>query len=370
MKIFVSSLIANMTGIRAAARTAIESLGYSATMAEDFGARAQSPQITCLEGVRSADAVVLILGASYGAKQASGLSATHEEYREAKSRGNVLSFVDEGVTFEPEQAAFVREVQAWDTGLFRGGFSNTTDLQTKITRALHEWQLSRATSPFDSNEVLQRALSFFPKPDRHGSSNGSTLIVSVSGGPTQAILRPSAIENEAFAERLLQAALFGQNRIFDSGFGSKHSIKKDALVLEQGERERSSIQVDSQGSIVIRLLMKSDRSGMSVIIEEDVREQLTAGLRYASWLLEDIDPTNRLSHVVLAAQIAGTAMFGWRTRSQQSASGNSGSVRMYDQDGLPPVHLAPPHRVRAALRSELELLVDDLLVLLRRQFKA
>ena len=82
MKVFISSLIAGLQPLRQAARTAVTTLSHQPLMAEDFGAQAHSPQIACLNGVRDADLIVLILGESYGAVQSSGLSATHEEYRE------------------------------------------------------------------------------------------------------------------------------------------------------------------------------------------------------------------------------------------------------------------------------------------------
>src|SRR6266498_5943032 len=41
--------------------------------------------------------VRLLLGARYGKRQASGLSATNEEYREAKTRCRVLAFVQRDV---------------------------------------------------------------------------------------------------------------------------------------------------------------------------------------------------------------------------------------------------------------------------------
>ena len=47
-------------------------------MAEDFGARPDSPQVACLTGLRQSDIVVLIVGEHYGAVQPSGQSATHE----------------------------------------------------------------------------------------------------------------------------------------------------------------------------------------------------------------------------------------------------------------------------------------------------
>ena len=101
MKVFVSSLIAGMSDIRIAARNAVTTLRHAPIMAEDFGAQPNSPQVACLRGLRESDLVVLILGERYGAEQASGLSATHEEYREAKSTKPVIAFVQEGVDREP-----------------------------------------------------------------------------------------------------------------------------------------------------------------------------------------------------------------------------------------------------------------------------
>jgi len=137
MRVFVSSLIAGFLEERAAAKSAIETLRHEPIMAEDFGAQPNSPQIACLQGLRSADLVVLILGERYGQPQASGLSATHEEYREAKGSKPVLAFVQEGVSPEPEQSAFIQEVQEWEGGFFRVSFSDPENLRTLITQALH-----------------------------------------------------------------------------------------------------------------------------------------------------------------------------------------------------------------------------------------
>jgi hypothetical protein len=59
----------------------------------------------CLQGLRGSELVVLILGERYGAvPPGSGLSATHEEYRDARGTKPVVAFVQEGVTPEAEQA--------------------------------------------------------------------------------------------------------------------------------------------------------------------------------------------------------------------------------------------------------------------------
>src|SRR3954451_20762250 len=112
MKVFISSLIAGYAPIRGACRGAVAALRHEPVMAEDFGSRPDTPQVACLQGLRSADLVVLVLGVDYGKPQpGSGLSATHEEYREARGRKPVLAFVQEGIAPDAAQEAFIREVQ-------------------------------------------------------------------------------------------------------------------------------------------------------------------------------------------------------------------------------------------------------------------
>jgi hypothetical protein len=139
MKIFISSLITGEEPIRAAAKEAIEQLGHEPVMAEQFVASPTSPQVACLQGLRQSGLVILILGAHYGAKQSSGLSATHEEYRAAKGQMPVIAFVQEGVARDDDEQALVTEVQGWEAGLFRGGFTTPEQLRGLITRSIHQW---------------------------------------------------------------------------------------------------------------------------------------------------------------------------------------------------------------------------------------
>lgn len=96
-KVFISSLITGFEAQRNAVREAIVTLGHQAIRAEDFGVRPDSPQRACLGELRESDLVILIIGVRYGAIQpGSGLSATHEEFREAAATKPVLVFVEEG----------------------------------------------------------------------------------------------------------------------------------------------------------------------------------------------------------------------------------------------------------------------------------
>lgn len=373
MKVFISSLISGMEDIRLAARSAVTALGHQPVMAEDFGAQARSPQVACLDGLRQSDVMVLILGDRYGAVQPSGLSATHEEYREAKGRKPVLAFVQERVNPDVAQAAFISEVQGWEGGLFRAGFVGPDDLQPTITRALHEWQLANAAGPLNPPELLERALALMPREQRGYITGTNTLVVSVVGGPTQSILRPAEIEDSSLGDELLQAALFGEHRIFDPSKGSSRKVIGHTLTLEQ-EHGSSSASLDEQGAMLIRQSIERSGQGhnLPVLIEETVQRQLSAALGYAGWLLERIDPTQRLTHIAIVVSIHGGGGFlAWRTQREHQASPNQifGGISLGNTDRAP-VHLTPPHRPRAALRLDAGRLVQDLIVLLRRQWKS
>jgi hypothetical protein len=124
MKVFISSVITGFEAYREAAVRAAKALRHEVKRAEDFTASPATPQQACLAGIRWADVVILLLGARYGAQQGSGLSATHEEYREARERCPVLLFVEQGATAEPAQREFLQEVRAWTTGHFNAPFSD------------------------------------------------------------------------------------------------------------------------------------------------------------------------------------------------------------------------------------------------------
>src|SRR5258708_7299102 len=143
MKVFISSLIAGFEPYRAACKAAVTTLRHEPIMAEGFGPRPPSPQNACLQGLRGAGVVVLVLGERYGATQpGSKLSATQEEYRDARGGKPVIAFVQEGIAPEFEQAAFIAEVQGWEGGLFRGSFKTPDDLRDGVIRALHDYALA------------------------------------------------------------------------------------------------------------------------------------------------------------------------------------------------------------------------------------
>lgn len=365
MRIFISSVISGFERERAAAVAAVRALRHTPIMAEDFEVSPTSPQAKCLAGVRGADAMILLLGERYGARQAFGFSATHEEFHEARERCPVLSFVQSEVTPEPAQAEFIREVQDWASGGFTGSFSTPESLQMALVGALHAWELSQARGGPNPQEMVERALAILPKEQRGYHTGTTRLALAIAGGPRQEVLRPSQIEDTSLARDLHQTALFGPSPVFAGESGVSRELEGHRLTLAQ-DRPTRSITLDQDGSLVFQLpLVEAAGSGFPAIIEEEVRETLTNALHFASQVLDQIDPRQRISHVSVAATLLEADYRAWRTRAQHAASPGSGTMG-HGGDTSQPATLSPPERPRSVLRQQSELLGEDLTVLLRR----
>jgi hypothetical protein len=362
MKVFISSVIRGLETCRDAASRAARALRHEVKRAEDFSASAATPQQACLGGVRWADVVVLILGPRYGERQASGLSPTHEEYREARERCPVLVFIQQDAEFEPEQQEFVREVQDWSRGHFTVRFSNPEELRDEVTAALRDLELSHAGGAVDESEMLVRAKALLPE-DRH--SLETILALVVAGGPRQQVVRPKDLEAQELEETISREALFGVNRIFDRKRGTESDIRDEALILEQ---EKNSILLDQLGTVRLVVSLeppKEDRAfGLSgVAVEEEVQEALQRMLKFAASVLDHIDPVRRISDVVLVAALHGALT--WRTRAEHERNPNSYHVRLSPEPAI--VQLTPARRHRAALTQDTRRLAEDLAVLLSRK---
>ncbi len=359
MKIFVSSVITGFEPFREAACASIKALGYDVIRAEDFPATAKSPQVACLSGLREADLVLLILGERYGYPQPSGRSATHEEYDEAKNRKPLLVFVQEKANMEPEQVAFRREVERWQGGSFWKGFVSPEDLQAKVTEAIHRHSLALERGRVDEEELLRRAQELVPRDARR---NSAAIVVALSFGPKQQLLRPKQLEDPTLARRLHKEARFGQHAVFDELAEAAVGIKGDTLVLEQGER---AILLDELGSMVFELpaLSREDR-GLGWLIAEDIDERIETALRFAHEVLRTIDGTERATHVAIVAALLDAAHNGWKTREEFRREPNSGTMGMADKRIL--VNLRPAARPREQLGHDPKTLAEDLVHLLRR----
>ncbi|QBI18887.1 DUF4062 domain-containing protein [Egibacter rhizosphaerae] len=239
MDVFISSVVGGYEAYRDAAADAVATLGHRVVRAEDFPATPGTPQQACLEAARQSDVVVLLLGSDYGAPQASGLSATHEEYREARERRPVLVFVESDVERDPAQEEFLREVQAWTAGHFRGAYSSTDELKKAVTRALHEHELATSAGPVDEGQLIARVHELLS--GERGSTGQPVMSVAVAGGPEQQVVRPAELEDPTLARDLQREALFGAHPVLDAAEGTQAHARGHTLRLEQ---PTASVAVD------------------------------------------------------------------------------------------------------------------------------
>ena len=365
MKVFVSSVIRGFEPFREAAVEALRVLGHEPVRAEDFGASPDSPQQACLAGVRASDAVVLLLGARYGARQASGRSATHEEYLEARERCPVLVFVQEGMEWEPEQDAFVNEVQDWAAGHLTMRFASLEELRDAVIRALRDLELSRAVGPVDEEELLVRARTVMPAAHGLGTAR---LVVVVTGGPYQQVIRPAELEDPGLEDELLQEAMFGPTRLLDRRAGTASRIEGHALLLEQGV---AGILLDEVGTVrMVHPALRDQGRGLSlpVLIEEETLDLIERSLRFAGWIMDRVDSLHRLSDVAPLVGLVGAGYVGWRTRAEHERSPHSVELGMARSDPLV-VALSPARRHRSTLKLAASRLAEDFTALLRREMR-
>jgi hypothetical protein len=136
-RVFVSSIIEGFQAYRDAARRAVALVGFTPVMAEDFPAQSRAPRAACLDGVRSSDIYLGILGPSYGCRTESGLSATEEEFDEACARSLSTLIFSTTAGLDSEQAAFLERVAGrWGEGIFYGRFGTPEELKDAVIRAL------------------------------------------------------------------------------------------------------------------------------------------------------------------------------------------------------------------------------------------
>ena len=319
-KVFISSVISGYEPYRAAARDAVETLGYEPIMAEDFPAADQSPQQACLDGVRLADVVVLLVADRYGDPQQSGRSATHEEFEEARSTKPVLVFVHDGVDRDDATTAFQREVEDWSSGAMASRYQGPDELRRSVTRSIAEHFRRISVGTVDNDELRSRLDSHLSSDSRaSGWGEPKRLLVAVVAGPTQQVLRPAQIESGDLHREILQLAMFGPHVVISATIGARPSVDQGGNLTVGNDRE--AITLSPLGDITVVTPLDPDTSqadrrpaaGMGVI-EDDVYSGLQRSLAFAASLLELVDDTHRLTTVAPAATIEGVRNGPWVSR--------------------------------------------------------
>lgn len=358
----ISSVIAGLEAERDAAASAIALFGHDVLRSEQLGASADTPERACLDLVRRADVVILILGDRYG-QVPSGreLSATHQEYREARELGrDVLAFVYTKDP-EPRQRDFIREVRTYTAGGVTTDFTSADHLRDLVIRDLRGLELQRAAGRADPQEMLGRARHAIGSLDRPG--NDPTLAVAVAFGPAQQVVRPRQLADSQYQRALEGEALYGTPSVLIRGEAVKSRIKDGRLLVAQ---DQAGLLLAADGTFAVSVPMSAERDHLPALIEEDVIEAVERVLRFTHALIDRIDPTGRLADAVAVAALGRIGYSPWLKRDAAARSSLSYNLSMRASEQVE-VWLDPPQRRRKALLADARSMAEDLVELLRQR---
>ncbi len=142
MKVMISSVRRGLEAERDALPGLIMALGHDPVRFEDFSALPRPSREACMHAVHESDVYLLILGPHYGhVFPETGQSATHDEFVAAQEKGIPRIVLQKtGVRFDPEQEDFIKLVGDYGTGVFWNTFTDATDIQAKVVRAIKQVQ--------------------------------------------------------------------------------------------------------------------------------------------------------------------------------------------------------------------------------------
>jgi hypothetical protein len=239
-----------------------------------------------------------------------------------------------------------------------------------VTRGLHNWELAQQAGPVDEEELVARTAGLLPT--RSVQAAGAPLLhIVVGGAPAQQVVRPGALDDPRLHRDMQREAVYGDHPVLDPQQGMQApAVHGTTLLIGQANAQ---IALDEQGNIRVsrpgRDMSREARGmgGIPSLVEEDVRDRVADGIRYAGWLLNRVDRTNRLSRVALACRLDGINYLPWRTRAEVTASPNAASMSL---SGSETADSQPVILPRAALLFDTARLADDITVRLRRQAKS
>jgi hypothetical protein len=296
MRIFISSTRAGLEEERDALPGLITALGHDPVVFEQFTAQAVPSREACLAAVQSAHAYLLLLGPRYGYQwEETGLSATHEEYRAARARGiRRVAFRKLGVDVEPRQQAFIEEVEAYASGLFRASFRTMAELLIEVAKVVRE--LEQGPAPLAWRRLPALAEVAWRRDTaggRPGRSPGGEHVFEIYIRPVSPVYRTATqlrTDARRVAEVMRSLGMVDQSRPLHSDATASHAVVEvgpaDAGRRHWNEpiaREVRGVEVSHDGQICVWQTVPRD--SMGTLVDEALLAAAAAdALRFAGQL--------------------------------------------------------------------------------------
>jgi hypothetical protein len=336
--IFISSIQSGFEDVRAGARAGVENYGHRAVMAETVGAAPTSPQRALLDLVAAADAFLLLIGPRYGTRQASGLSATEEEFDEARRGGRPILVLRQDAELEPEQQDFLmRATGGWEGGILYDHFRDASDVGLAAVRALRSLENRAARNELEP-AALARAEELASAANRpgygHGGASARVVLVPLLGQP---LLDAAGLDDAALPDELAgfarAAGLVLQRQGIDAGV----TAAGITLTVGDGHSPGRTIFVGAKGEIVGEASVAGDdpNFGSMRVIPDRVEQAIRRAISFAESTWQRIDPRGEIQDVAIAVAIPDAQHRNW------GQGRGSGSISMGGMFSMPETAIAP-----------------------------
>ena len=265
-RVFVSSVMKGYEEYREATRVGIRQAECDAVLAENFAARGTSSRNACIDGVQSADALVLLLGPRYGWVAPSGRSATEEEYQEARHRHMpILVFVQDGISKEPDQQEFIDRVEDYIHGHFRKSFQSSNDLKRLVKEAVMERDLEAVPQNLGRAEGrIREALNRRPT-DNQDSVWMKTAWTTLRN---EEVVDPLTLTDDDFKNQVLRLGhdcepplLRYERPKQKEASASRLSIVQGALRGAMADEDATVVAIHADGTLTVLQNVTGNRSG-------------------------------------------------------------------------------------------------------------
>lgn len=308
MRVFISSVRSGLQQERDYLPDLINAVGHESSRFEDFGAVSAPSRKACLDGVRQADAYLLILGPHYGADMAdSGVAATEEEFNVAQQRGMpIFVFKKVGVDYDEAQNEFMDKIGDYQEGRFWAEFEDVKALGIKVVKALKDLELPAPPLTFGP---LAQPVTIQWRTDRTAmpQSRNSTPVLEAHAVAVEpgALVPVSTLQGIAdrLAVRGRESGFFGQGDALSIGFDdfTAWAVRENTEGSRDGHTGSSTnsyagFAVGRDGSAVVFQCLPTDMLG-ALVSQDDLTQRLT--VLYRS-LVPSLPGTE---HVALAAAL-------------------------------------------------------------------
>ena len=265
-RIFVSSVMADYQEYREAARAGIRQAGCDTVLAEDFAAQDASSRNACIDGVQSADALVLLLGRTVRMGSAIRSVRHRRGIPRRQSAGTSRSLCSSRMAYRESQTSkdFVTKVEDYIHGHFRRSFQSPDDLRRLVKEAVMERDLEAVPQHLAGAEGrIREALDRRPSDNQHSvwmKTAWTTL-------RNEEVVDPLTLTHDDFKNQVLRLGhdceppLFSYERPKQpEASASRLSITQGASRGAMADKDTSVVAIHADGTLTVLQNVTGSRS--------------------------------------------------------------------------------------------------------------